>query len=354
MNIKVGIVGAAGFAGVDLVRLILSHPKFSLECISSDSLAGKNLSAIYPAFHGASDIQFQNHDIENFRDCEVVFLAVPHGASLAITPEFIDAGISVVDLSADYRIEDVSTYEKWYNLQHTSSSLLATRFFGIPELFREDLDASAELYLENQPVLIACAGCYPTATSLAAFPAVNAGWYSENSSLIVNSISGVTGAGKSATQKTHFCFANENLTAYSLGTHRHTPEIEQILGTGQGSVVFSPHLAPLNRGLISTVCIPLTNDTPGLEKIHDFYSLFYSNSPFVEVLPIGVLPQTSSVSGTNNAHIGLAFSTSKKELLAVCVIDNLCKGSASQAVQCANIMCGFEENAGLASIALPI
>ena len=354
MNIKVGIVGAAGFAGVDLVRLILSHPNFSLECISSDSLAGKNLSTIYPAFHGASDIQFQNHDIENFKDCEVVFLAVPHGASLGITPEFLNAGISVVDLSADYRIEKVAIYEKWYNLEHTSSSLLATRFFGIPELFREDLAISAKKFSENQPVLIACAGCYPTATCLAAFPAINAGWYSKNSSVVVNSISGVTGAGKNATQKTHFCFANENLAAYSLGTHRHTPEIEQILGTGQGSVVFSPHLAPLNRGLISTACIPLTNNAPLLQKIHESYSRFYSNSPFVEVLPIGILPQTSSVSGTNNAHIGLALSSSEKELIAVCAIDNLCKGSASQAVQCANIMCGFAENTGLDSIALPI
>ena len=354
MNIKVGIVGAAGFAGVDLVRLILSHPHFSLECISSDTLAGEKLSSIYPTFHGSSDIQFSNHDMKNFKDCEVVFLAVPHGASLNITPEFLNAGISVVDLSADYRIQDSEVYEKWYKTQHTSPDLLANRHFGIPELFSEDLAASAKQFSENQASLIACAGCYPTCTSLAAFPAVNAGWHLENSSVIVNAISGVTGAGKSATQKTHFCFANENLTAYSLGTHRHTPEIEQILGTGQGSVVFSPHLAPLNRGLISTVCIQLTKNAPSLCEMHEFYCDFYSNSPFVEVLPIGVMPQTSSVSGTNNAQIGLALSASEKELIAVCVIDNLCKGAASQAVQCANIMCGFAQDTGLSAIALPI
>ncbi len=207
-----------------------------------------------------------------------------------------------------------------------------------------------------KPVLVACAGCYPTATSLAAAPAVRAGWVAENGPVIVDAISGVTGAGKSCNARTHFCSADENLEAYGVGKHRHTPEIEQILGLTD-RVVFTPHLAPLKRGLLSTVTMPLAPqalDSLTLEDVVDHYRKFYSGRTFVRVLDAGQQPKTASVVGTNAAQIGLALNKRAGVLVATGAIDNLCKGAAGQAVQCANIVFGFDERRGLPAVACPV
>ena len=354
MAIDVSVVGAAGFAGAELVRRLLEHPKFNLVAITSDSDAGKALSDVYPAFEGVSDLVFSPHDAPEVKQSAAVFLAVPHKAAMAVVPDLLAAGIAVFDLSADYRLKDPAVYEQWYGVEHTSPELLETCAFGLPEITRDELNKVASARLNGKPALVACAGCYPTATSLAAYPAVSAGWV--KAPVMVQAISGVTGAGRSANERTHFCHANENAEAYGVATHRHTPEIEQILGL-EGGVLFIPHLAPLSRGLLSTVTLPLTDEAAdgfSLEAAHAHYCDFYSKSPFVQVMPLGKQPQTSSVSGSNRAQVGLAYDARTRTLVATGAIDNLCKGAAAQAVQCANIVFGLDERLGLEAMANPV
>lgn len=354
MAIKAGVIGAAGYAGVELARRLLEHPDFELAAITSDSDAGRPLSELYPAFRGKTDIAFVSHTDAAVHECAVVFLAVPHTAAMAQVPGLLDAGIAAIDLSADYRLKDANVYEQWYGTPHTSPELLERAAFGLPEITRAELERAAADQASGKPALVACAGCYPTATSLAAFPAASAGW--TEGVVQVQAISGVTGAGRKSTERTHFCSADGNLEAYGAGTHRHTPEIEQILGC-QGRVVFVPHLAPLGRGLLSTVTLQLTETAAqgfSLEQALEHYTEFYRPSPFVQVLPAGVLPRTRDVAGSNGAHVGLAYSESTRTLIAIGAIDNLCKGAAAQAVQCANIVFGLPEDAGLAAMANPV
>lgn len=354
MAIKAGVVGAAGFAGIEAVRLLTAHPDFDLRAITSTELAGTRLADAYPAFEGVSDLRFLAHDDPALNECDVVFLAVPHTAALAAAPRFIDRGIAVVDLSADFRLKDPAVYEKWYKVPHTQTGLLEQAAFGLPELFAEELARAARQREQGGVALAACAGCYPTATSLAAAPAIRAGFVRDDAPIVVDAVSGVTGAGKKATQRTHFCFADANVEAYGVGTHRHTPEIEQILGA-PGRVVFTPHLAPLGRGLLSTVTLPLRDDAPSDVQVYiDEYRRAYAESPFVAVLDAGHQPRTASVAGTNRAHIGLAVSEPAHMLVATGAIDNLGKGAAGQAVQCANILFGLPQDAGLTGVSLSV
>jgi N-acetyl-gamma-glutamyl-phosphate reductase len=353
MAYKVGVIGAAGFAGAELVRLVLGHPEFELSVITSNADAGTPLAEAYPAFAGASDISFTTHDDPAVRGCDLVFLAVPHTAAMAQVPALLAAGVTVVDLSADYRLADKDVYEQWYGAEHTSPELLATRAFGLPELFAEDLAAAHELHASGKPALVACAGCYPTATSIASAPAVRAGW--TEGLVIVDAKSGVTGAGKGCNAKTHFCGADEDVQAYNVGKHRHTPEIEQILGK-PGQVVFTPHLVPQRRGILSTVYLQLTAEAAAMsvEDMVAYYNKFYEGRPCVQVLPAGKLPHSSSVTGTNLCHVGLAKNERTNTLVAIGAIDNLCKGAAGQAVQCANIVLGLPETTGLATVGMPV
>ena len=354
MAIATGIVGAAGFAGIELTRLALRHPDLELSVVTSNELAGTPVSAEYPGFLGATDLVFASHDDPALDECDLVFLAVPHTAALAMAPRFVERGAVVVDLSADFRLKDPGVYERWYATPHTQTDLLARAAFGLPELFGDDLARAAEDRRAGRGALVGCAGCYPTATSLAAAPAVRAGIVAKGAPVVVDAISGVTGAGKKATSRTHFCFADENLEAYGVATHPHTPEIEQILGL-EGRLVFTPHLAPLNRGLLSTVNLPLAPDAPAdAAEVVELYRSFYDDAPFVRVLDAGFMPKTSSVVGTNYAHVGVAVNGSARMLVAVCAIDNLAKGAAGQAVQCANRVWGLPEARGLESIAVPV
>lgn len=353
MSYKVGIIGAAGFAGAELVRLVLQHPEFELAVITSNADAGTSLADVYPAFAGASDLVFTTHDDPAVKSCDLAFLAVPHTAAMAQVPALLDAGATVVDLSADYRLADKDVYEQWYGAKHTSPELLATRSFGLPELFGEDIDRAHELHAAGKPALVACAGCYPTATSIASAPAIRAGW--TQGLVIVDAKSGVTGAGKGCNAKTHFCNADEDVQAYNVGKHRHTPEIEQILGK-PGEVVFTPHLVPQRRGILSTVYLQLTPEAASMsvEEMVDYYADFYAGRPFAQVLPAGKLPRTSSVTGTNVCQVGLAKNERTNTLVAIGAIDNLCKGAAGQAVQCANLVFGLAEDTGLARVGMPV
>ena len=351
MSIRVGVVGAAGFAGIEVVRSVLGHPEFELVAATSNELAGKRISDLYPNFLGCTDLEFSAHEDAPLNTCDVVFLAVPHTAAIAQAPALIQAGVSVVDLSADFRLKDPAVYEQWYQVKHTATDLLAQAAFGLPELFRDDLQALANKRAAGNAVLVGCAGCYPTATSLAAAPAIRAGLAGAGP-IVADAVSGVSGAGKKATERTHYCFADENLEAYGVANHRHTPEIEQILGI-EGRLVFTPHLAPLDRGLLSTVTIPLGDTSVTQEELDALYTDFYADDAFVCVLTGGRQPKTSSVAGTNRAHVAAIYNAHANVIVATGAIDNVGKGAAGQAVQCANIICGLPETTGLLSIAIP-
>ena len=364
MGYRAGVVGAAGFAGIELVRLLSRHPEFDLAAATSDALAGTPIAKAYPAFTGVTDLAFSTHEDTDFSAFDivqmallllgVVFLAVPHKAAMGMAPDLMAAGVTVVDLSADFRLKDPAIYEKWY-APHTATDLLAQAAFGLPELTGDELAAAAERRAAGEAVLVGCAGCYPTATSLAAAPAIRAGLVDAVAPVVADAVSGVTGAGKKATERTHYCFANENLEAYGVGTHRHTPEIEQILGL-EGRLVFTPHLVPMNRGLLSTVKLPLAKgaDAPDPEELAAIQQRFYANSPLVEALPAGKLPKTASVAGTARAQVGVAYHAEARMIIAIGAIDNLGKGAAGQAVQCANIIFGLDQTEGLTSLAVGV
>lgn len=353
-SISCGIVGAAGFAGAELMRIVMRHPDFHLAVVTSNELAGTPVAREYPGFTGACDLAFTTHDDPALDACDLVFLAVPHTAALAMAPRIVDRGAVAVDLSADFRLKDPEVYERWYGVAHTERALLARAAFGLPELFADQLACAGEERKAGRGALVACAGCYPTATSLAAAPAIRAGLVDERMPIVVDAVSGVTGAGKKATARTHFSFADENLEAYGVTTHRHTPEIEQILGV-PGRLVFTPHLAPLNRGLLSTVNLPLAaHARAAASDVRAAYERFYEGSAFVRVLEAGTWPKTSSVVGTNCAHVACAVDERVGMIVAVCAIDNLGKGAASQAVQCANIVWGLPEGEGLDTVAVPV
>lgn len=351
MSIRAGVVGAAGFAGIEAVRLILAHPEFELVAATSNELAGKKISDVYPGFTDATELAFSAHTDAPLAECDVVFLAVPHTAAIAQAPALVNAGVAVIDLSADFRLKDPAVYEQWYQVKHTATDLLAEAAFGLPELFRADLEALADKRASGAGVLVGCAGCYPTATSLAAAPAIREG-LAGSGVIVADAVSGVSGAGKKATERTHFCFANENVEAYGVANHRHTPEIEQILGI-EGRLVFTPHLAPLDRGLLSTVTIPL-GDTPVDQAMLDgLYTDFYKDAPLVSVLTGGKQPKTSSVAGTCRAHVAAVYNEHAGAIVATGAIDNVGKGAAGQAVQCANIVFGLPETTGLEMAAIP-
>ena len=220
MAITTGIVGAAGFAGIELIRLALRHPDLDLRVVTSNELAGMPVVAEYPGFTGATDLAFTTHDDPALDACDLVFLAVPHTAALAMAPRLVARGATVVDLSADFRLKDPAVYERWYATPHTATDLLQRAAFGLPELFPDDLARAAGARAAGEGVLVACAGCYPTATSLAAAPAVRAGLVRLDGVVVVDAISGITGAGKKASTRTHFCFADENLEAYGVAATR--------------------------------------------------------------------------------------------------------------------------------------
>lgn len=352
MAISVGIVGAAGFAGIELVRLVLRHPRFNLVTATSSELSGRRLDEVYPVFAGRCDLAFSRHDTADLQSCDVVFLAVPHTAALTFAPALVARGAAVIDLSADFRLKDPTVYEAWYGVPHTETELLAQAAFGLPELFGEGLAALAREHSAGEGVLVACAGCYPTATALAAAPVLRAGLSFEGL-VVVDAVSGVTGAGRKASERTHFCFANEGVEVYGVGAHRHTPEIEQILGLS-GRLVFTPHLAPYNRGLLSTVTLPVARKAFDQVELTEIYRSFFEGAPFVTVLPEGRQPRTASVAGTNYAHVSACYNERAKAVVATCAIDNIGKGAAGQAVQCANIVCGLPETCGLDAVALPI
>lgn len=374
---RAAIIGAAGYAGAELMRILSHHPDFDLAVATSDADAGQPIASVYPALTGIAPQAFSPHEDPAVLACDVAFLAVPHKAGMKHAARLAEAGVSVVDLSADFRFSDRAVYEKVYGVEHTAPDLLAGAAFGQPELTRPMLANLRERHDTGEAVVVGNAGCYPTAVSLACVPLVRAGLADPRGTIIADCLSGVTGAGRKATARTHFCSANDNAEAYGFPIHRHTPEMAMELALaartpydddaaieGAPGIVFTPHLIPANRGMLATAHIPLVKEASDAD-VRAAFEHAYAESPFVTVLPEGTYPRTASVTGTNNAHIGIAPIIGPTHACAAaaadpamatitCVIDNLGKGAAGQAVQCANIIFGFNEAAGLENLAMPI
>lgn len=343
---KAGVVGAAGFAGIQAVQILNSHPEFELVLVTSDANVDSRLDEVYPALLNAEcgSLKFKSNDCAELDNLDVVFLAVPHKAAMSKARRLLDAGVVVIDLSADFRLEDPKVYEKWYGVPHTELEILAKRAFGLPELFPNDLKTAAEKRAAGKEVLVACAGCYVTASTLATKPFVKSQWFDASMPPVIDAISGVTGAGKNPGERGLYVMANEDYEAYGVAHHRHTPEMVQILDGQQ--VVFTPHLAPANRGILSTITMKC-KEVPTIEELHELYAEAYKDCPFVKVLEAGKFPKTSSITRTNFCQIGVAVNGDAGVVTIISAIDNLVKGAAGQAIQCANIVFDLPETCGL-------
>jgi len=339
---RVAVVGAAGYAGVEAVRWVLGHPHLELAAVTSAADAGKPLAATYPALAVHTEARFVAPDADAIcAAADVAILSVPHTAALALAPTLIERGLTVIDLSADFRLTDAAVYETWYGTAHTAPALLGDAVYGCPELDRTRLPGAQ---------LVACPGCYPTATILAAMPALEAGVWT-GGTVVVDAKSGVSGAGRSPSAASHFVAANEATSAYKVGTHRHTPEMEQALTTAAGTpvgVLFTPHLVPMSRGLLSTVYLSVDAGL-SLSDAIDLYHARYADEPFVRVCATGECASTAEVRGTNNAVVSVHVDERSSMLVASCAIDNLGKGAAGQGIQCLNAVLGLPETTGLLS-----
>jgi N-acetyl-gamma-glutamyl-phosphate reductase len=337
-QIRVAIINVTGYIGVDLARLLLQHPDVQLCCVTGRSLAGKPLSEVFP--HLASSNLLIQPELD--ASVDFVFSAMPHNASADIVEPLVKQGLKVIDVSADFRLKDQQEYETWYGARHPCPQLLASAVYGLPELHRAEI---AEAQLVANP------GCYPTGAILALAPAIASGM--TEGDIIVDSKSGVSGAGRSLTLTTHYAECNESVAAYAVAGHRHMPEIRQecmLLNSKVQHVVFQPHLVPMTRGILSTCYLRLSQDwlrgmdDPG-QTVVQAYRDFYESAPFVRV--VDVPPATKQVWGSNYCHVFPRFDSTTGRLLVISCIDNLVKGGAGQAVQNMNLMCGFDETSGL-------
>lgn len=346
--IKVGIVGATGYTGVELLRLLAHHPDVEISCVTSRGEAGKSVADLYPSLRGHLDLRFVDPEEADLKACDAVFFATPHGVAQAMLPDLIGrdlgAGPKIIDISADFRLRDRALWEQWYNQQHACPELLEEAVYGLPELNREKIKTAR---------LVACPGCFPTVTQLGLIPLVEAGIV-DSSRLIANAATGISGGGRNAKVDFLFSEVSDSFKAYGIAGHRHQPEIEQTLAqvarAGQKpSVTFIPHLTPMIRGIHATLYAPL------LDTGRDLQALFesrYRDEPFVDVMPAGSTPTTSSVKSSNVCRLSV-FQPKGSDLAVVLgVIDNLTKGASGQAVQCFNLMFGLDETTGIRHVAV--
>jgi len=339
---KVAIIGATGFTGVELISILSSHPAFDVTIATARRDAGAFLSDIYPALKGTkADIVLTPVEELNPSKVDIVFLAVPHTSAMGIAEKLLRSHVTVIDLSADFRLKDPQVYQSWYGVAHLAPALLEQAVYALPELTPHEKISSAKL--------LSCPGCYPTATALAAAPLLGSPSFGADASLIVDAKSGVSGAGRPACATTHYCAIDESVSAYKAAMHQHTPEIEQMLSSvarREVAVTFVPHLIPMKRGLLSTVYIPCHTGTTA-QGVYHRYASAYKDKPFVTVLELGQQPRTASVTGSNHAHIGIAYDARTDTAIVTCAIDNLGKGASAQAIQVANISKGIPQTTGL-------
>lgn len=338
--IRVGIIGASGYTGAELGRILCNHKEVEITVATSRQYDGKKLSDIFPSLRDKADIVCENLAVDELCDrADLFFAAVPHKTAMDLVPNLLKAGKKVVDLSADYRIRDVAVYEEWYQ-PHSSSELLSEAVYGLPELYRDKITGSR---------LIANPGCYPTSIILGLAPLLSAAAI-DPSSIIADSKSGTSGAGRAAQTGSLFCEVHDGFKPYKVGrNHRHTPEIEQELSALAGEklqVSFTPHLLPISRGILSTVYCTLASGFDR-KRIDDLYLQKYQDEPFVRLLEEDVFPATQQVRGSNFCDISYKIDKTTNRIIVMSVIDNVVKGASGQAVQNMNLMCGFKESTGL-------
>lgn len=337
--VKVGIAGSTGYTGAELIKLILDHPETELKIVTSKSYEGKTISEIFPGFRTAGNIKCESLDLDRISNrVDVMFLALPHKISMSYVPQLLDKGIKVIDLSADFRFKDASVYEAAYQA-HSAKNLLEKAVYGLSEIFHDDI---------GRADLIGNPGCYPTSILLPLIPLIKNGLVSPQG-IISDSKSGVSGAGRSVSLGTHFCEVNEGFKPYKVEGHRHTPEIEALLGHFSGQDVkmtFVPHLLPLTRGMLSTIYARVP-DSVSERDVREVLETVYETEPFVRIFPKGLYPDIAHVRNTNCCDIGIHFDANSRQLIVISAIDNLLKGAAGQAVQNMNIMFGFNQATGL-------
>ena len=337
-TLRAGVIGASGYTGAELLRLLAAHPGIEVVYATGDSQAGSLASSVYPSLAASyPSLVFAEYDPAQAASCDVVFLGLPHEASLALVPQLVDNVRLVVDLSAAYRLKDASLYPTWYGFIHDQPELLARAVYGLPELYRDELVGAQ---------LVATPGCYVTAASLALTPLVRAGLI-DTDGIIVDAASGVSGAGRAPKPNTHFNAVNEDFTAYGLLDHRHTPEIEQVTGT---TVLFTPHLAPMNRGILATCYAKPTGSMPTTQSLLAALAKAYAKESFVVVRPTS--PSTKATLGSNSAHITARYDERTNTVMVICAIDNLTKGASGGAIQAANVALGISETAGLSAVGM--
>ncbi|SDX93893.1 N-acetyl-gamma-glutamyl-phosphate reductase [Nitrosomonas halophila] len=339
--IKVGIVGGTGYTGVELLRILVQHPKVRLKVITSRQESGMGVDELFPSLRGQVALKFSDPAQADLSQCDLVFFATPNGVAMQQTKKLLDVGVKVIDLAADFRIKDVAEWEKWYGMQHASPELVAEAVYGLPEVNREKI---------RQARLIANPGCYPTAVQLGFLPLIEAGIVDVDH-LVADTKSGVSGAGRKAEVHTLFAEAADNFKSYGVPGHRHLPEIRQGLGARSQKPVgltFVPHLTPMIRGIHATLYARLLKET----DLQALYEERYIDEPFVDVLPAGSHPQTRSVRGSNFCRIAVHRPQGGDMVVVLSVTDNLVKGAAGQAVQNMNIMYGLPETMGIKHVPL--
>lgn len=337
--IRVGIVGASGYTGVELARLLCRHPGVELTVATSRQYAGRPMAEVYPSLRGLVDLVCEETSgAELAAKADLFFTAVPHQTAMAIVPGLLEAGKKVIDLSADFRLHDPAVYEQWYQ-PHTAKGYLAEAVYGLPELHRQEISAAR---------LVANPGCYPTSVILGLAPLLTAGIINPDS-IIIDSKSGTSGAGRGAQIGALYCEVTDGFKAYKVGEHRHTPEIEQELGglCGRPLVVsFTPHLVPMSRGILSTIYAELGEEVT-VEQVAALYAARYDAEPFVRLCPLGSYPATQYLRGANFCDLGFKVDRRTNRIVVLSAIDNLVKGAAGQAIQNMNLLCGFPETEGL-------
>jgi len=329
--IKAGIIGGSGYTGEILAGLLLRHPEAELAWVTSESHKGKKVAEVYPHFESITNLVFQSPDIDKLSgEADVVFIALPNGMAMNIAPKLLASGVKVVDLSADFRFKSADTYKEWYKIDHASKNLLDKAVYGLPEIF--DVSGAS---------LVANPGCYATASILGLYPLVKKGLIDTNM-VVIDAKSGMSGAGKSLTDETHFANCNDSISAYKIASHRHTPEIEEAVGGLK--LTFTPHYTPMTRGILSVIYAK-SKKASDEKALLEVYKDVYKGKPFVRVT--GKSPSTKQVYGSNYCDITVRLDKRTGNIIVLSAIDNLMKGASGQAVQSMNIIFGIDETAGL-------
>ena len=341
--LTVGVVGGTGYTGAELLRLLVTHPQVDLKYVTSRSESGKQVAELFPNLRGFTEVCFTEPAVDTLSECDLVFFATPNGTAMKMVPELVAKGVRVIDLAADFRLQDAEVWKQWYGMDHACVDILADAVYGLPEINRVAVKSAK---------VVANPGCYPTAVTLGFLPLIEHALI-DDTHLIADAKSGVSGAGRGASVATLQAESSENFKAYAVDGHRHLPEIKQTLSrvaTHDVGLTFVPHLVPMIRGIEATLYATLKTESVG--DLHRLYMDRYENEPFVDILPVGTVPETRTVKGANTCRISIFRPQGGDTIVVSSVIDNLVKGAAGQAIQNMNIMFGFDETLGLNQVAL--